>query len=203
MRSFVARQITLALTAITLTAGSAAAQTQVLGFEDVGSDAGCCHTLPDNYGGFTWGWAYNTIGKAAAFGSGYDHGTTGNRSIFVYYFGDGNSITSATLFNFIGADFAAAWDASQTVTLTGYRGGMLVGSTSATITNTEATFVTANFAEIDELRVSGSGQQINIDQFTTGEIGFATTTAPEPASIALMGTGLLAVGGLAARRKRA
>jgi hypothetical protein len=202
MRSFAARRITLALTALTLSAGTAAAQTQVLGFEDVGSDYGCCLTLPTGYGGFNWGLGYNTMGKAAYPGTGYATGTTGSRSIFLYNFGN-SAITSSTLFDFVGADFAAAWNASQTVTLMGYRGGVMVGSTSATITNTAATFVTANFMGIDELRISGTGSQINIDQFTTGEIGIdATTTAPEPASIALMGTGLLAIGGLAARRKR-
>jgi hypothetical protein len=110
------------------------------------------------------------------------------------------SITFSQLLNGFGADYSG-------FPLTSYRyfngttrvaGAGLYGGSTGFLGSVEVPF---NRVEISEIPFGGSGPTIitSLDNLT---VGVTASTVPEPATVGLFATGLLAVGGLARRRRR-
>jgi hypothetical protein len=117
-------------------------------------------------------------------------------------------------FVFDGLDYSARrfeGQGSQTLLVTGLFGGVTVGTAVFTVTANNAgawtTFAagTLGAVSLDELRITLNAGRTPDFSFVQGvdnvRLTATTSTVPEPGTWALLGTGLLAVGGVA-RRKR-
>lgn len=88
-----------------------------------------------------------------------------------------------------------------TVGFTLFLGGAIVGSSSMLTTTATPTFLASGYAgTVDRVTVTGSSTHYVLDDLTFRSA--ATTTAPEPATFALVGVGMLALGGLTRRTRR-
>ena len=184
------RTIAIAAALLGATSATAAAQTTVVNFEDLSGQA----ALPATYGGIEWlggGWHHYDFAQypytaSSGVQRAYRHSTLNQ-------------------FGFVAgtATFGGAWFAGSThVHFQLYLGGELVHTTGVLDLSGTPTFLASGFAgEVDMVEVlTGSGGHWVIDDVTYGVA--AATVTPEPGTVLLMATGLVAVGGIARRRRR-
>ncbi len=179
------------------------AQADVVNFDDVtltqslGSVANAWADLPTNYAGYQWtGWE---VMSDAACAANYSGCTIAAPSAPNFAYGGNDTATltteSGTPFIFSGVDLAywpGAEGALSTVTIQGYMNNVLVGSTTTTLANS---FQNSGgiAGPIDKLVFPVAGVY-RADNFNVAPV-------PEPSSIALLGTGLLAAGLVIRRRQ--
>ena len=106
----------------------------------------------------------------------------------------GISLLNQGTWDFNGAFFASAWDASNDITLKGFNNGNLLYSTTISITNASKMWIQSDFTGITVLTISGSGNQITWDDFTYNEV---IANVSVPSTIAIFALGIM---GLASRR---
>ena len=166
----------------------------------------CVGTALGTYGGFTWS------GDMYAVGNGYYDSTYGNTygapsggAAYNGFGDDGTSVTSATPFTFIGADFTAwAGDdtyqsySSLTVTVAGFDSSMhLVGVCGQTLSAFGYNFLPCDLANVSTLvfhnDIGTSGHWWLMDDFTY-------STTPEPGTLLMFGSGVLGLAGLIRRK---
>jgi len=200
--------VPLACVAILALAGGAFATT--LDFEDLTSFIGYGF-IATPYHGFEMtlaGFVYKNLYT----GSGFYYGTTGNVSMADLY----DSITNITMampngrFDLVSADITSGWNTGEHFTVEGWRNGVKVYTfTDITSYNGPYSF-TFNFLDIDKvIFISGTdgvnaqlppyygdGQHLCIDN-----VVYNTSAVPLPASVLLMGSGLLCLSGLGLRRR--
>jgi hypothetical protein len=189
------KQLLLASTAALIIAafGFQPARATVLTFDDL---LGNENPVPNGYGGFNWN-NQTTVGSfdPTAYGyqnTGYNCGTVSGRNVIFNYGGASPveiALATTGTFTYIGAFFTAAWGA-ETLSFTGLRNGVVVDrSGNYNINTTSPQFIDLDWTGIDELIISNTGQQWAMDNFT-----FTATPVPEPATMALLGAGILGVG---------
>lgn len=132
--------------------------------------------------------------------SGYDTVlTSGDYVAFAQ--GAGGSIFSIASFTYNGAWYAAAWDDPLEVTLTGLLDSVEKYSETISLSWRTKQWITSDFVGIDELRISSDGNQVTWDVWTYNE-ETQNNPIPEPATVALLGIGLVGLAGAEVRRRR-
>jgi hypothetical protein len=165
--------------------------------------------VPDGYGGLTWNGGFDVVGDTyydSVYGNTYTSPSGG-----AAYNAFGNSpltVNSATPFFFNGADFSTwaefngyASFSSLTVTIAAYdASSTFIGAVTAGLSPSGYNFVTANFANVSSLVFTNdcgtcSGRWFLMDDFT-----YNATTTPEPGTLVMFGSGLVAAAGMIRRR---
>jgi len=194
---------TLVLAVVTTLFVTNTAQAAILSFDDFTTEP---KTTLTNYGGFQWtqtGVLDTSVYEHQI--SGYVNGvTSGNYVAFNTYANLASA--SQSLFNFVGANFTAAWNDDLQLTVEGFLNGILTNSKTVTLqpVGTEAASrIDFNFNGIDELRFNSFGGTLNP---TVGGAGchfamddFEYTPVPEPTTALL---GLMGIGSLLGRIRR-
>jgi len=167
---------------------STSAFSAVVTFDDFSTTSGHV-ALTDGYAGLNWD-NFGVIHQDSLPGSGYELGTvSGDYTAFNW--ADRTTLTtSSSAFDFNGAYFTSAWDPLSTLHLLGSAGGSVVYDIDVDISNTGPLWIQADFIGIDSLTLYTSpGTQFVMDNFTVNE-----TSVSEPASLALLGLGLMGLG---------
>ena len=145
------------------------------------------------YHGFDWDSDVE-IGATNGYDGGYQLLDADGYVAYNYYGDDPSSIKliGSGTFDFNSADWASAWDSSQTLTLYGYNDGVELYQTSVTITNSSILNLELNWTGIDQLTMYTSGSHYAMDNFTYNE----SAPVPEPTTMLLLGVGLLGLAGV-------
>lgn len=159
-----------------LCALSPTARGDVISFDDL-SDGGGGTPIANGYGSFNWTnfSVLNTVNYSAN-PSGYGNGTTSPANVAYNAWGAPALISSATAFNFVGANFTAAWNDGLQLRVVGYSGGSLVGDTTYTLGTSGPTWLNIGLNGVDTLlfvssggqssSFGGSGTHFALDDFT-------------------------------------
>lgn len=120
------------------------------------------------------------------------------------------SLMSGGTFSFISANFGAVFPTPSVanIVVTGFLGSNTVFSTAlnnlpnSSPAGANTLFMNTNLGAVTRVEISGTGDPFFVDNFTFGPA--QASVVPEPATVALMGTGLLGlVGGGWLRRRKA
>ena len=194
----------LALAILALPVMALPAQT-TLTFDDIG--CGIC-AVPNGYGGLNWNnfYALNTTSEPP---SGYHPGTTSGQYVAFNGSGVPASVTQGSdPFAFNSGQFTAAWNDNLNLDVTGLVGGVPTYFASYILSATAPTLLTFNWANLSEVDFISSGgtQHSGYDQgsgtqFALDDLTINSSAVPEPASAALLGTGLVGLYGVIRRRR--
>lgn len=146
---------------LALSAATPAARGDVISFDDL-SDGGSGTPIANGYGGFNW-TNFSVLNTATYYAnpSGYANGTTSPTNIAYNAWGAPALITAATPFNFVGGNFAAAWNDGLQLRVVGYSGGNLVGDNTYTLGTSGASWLNVGLNGIDTLLLISSGGKSN------------------------------------------
>ncbi len=158
--------------------------------------------IPNGYGGLGWSNFYYLTTSIYPYNpSGYLNGTVSGTNVAYNAYGNAAQIISGPTFVFNSAYFTGAWNDGLQVEVQGYLNGNKIASSIFTVNTSGPSFETFGWT-VDHLYFSASGGTFN-SNFPYGNGGgpwFAmdnfnyTPAVPEPASMVLLGSGLLALG---------
>ena len=181
--------------------------TQTLTFDGLATNI---EPLPESYGGLTWEtmWAINPGGGDLELPaeSGYFNGIVSGDSVAFNADGAPATILGATPFTFNSAYFTAAWHTGLNLSIIAYSGNTAAFSATLTLNPSAPSLFAPNWSGIDRLSFVSSGGQSGVPgwggtQFALDNFTFASTPVPEPSTLVLLGTSLLAALALRGRRR--
>ena len=155
------------------------ATTTVLDFEDVATTSDGV-ALGDDYKGFHLSVPGMNVGTIIANGDDWVYNApTGYDAVSQENGGNGhvayNPYADVPIdvqkvdhsdFDFVSGVFAAAWDSTQDITITGLRDGATVYTATLHLSNTSATTFSANWHDVDDIQITTTGQHIAMDDLT-------------------------------------
>jgi hypothetical protein len=168
--------------------------------------------LPESYGGLAWEnmWVVNPaqfpFQPPAPTASGYFKGIVSGDSVAFNAGGLPAAVSGSTEFTFNSAYFTAAWNTDLNLNITAYSEDTAVFGALLTLNPSAPLFFAPNWSGIDRLSfVSTGGQDAGFGgegtQFALDNFVFTSTPIPEPSSLVLLGTTLLAVLAVRGRRR--
>lgn len=188
------------LMACSLTFAVSAWGQTVLGFDDIQTNGGVVD-LPAGYGGFSWS---NSMGVWEGQGD-YPYVSPPNVVLFnnngAFGYGEEDVFTLSGTVEFLGAYFSGPTMGGP-IYFNLYDDGTKVW-TSAQLTPSPTTpvFLASGYTgQVNEIGIVGYEGYYVMDNFTFSSGGGGST--PEPGSLALFGTGVVAVAGIARRKLR-
>ena len=197
MKSRFAQVTLLVVCSLALTSPAWAGIT-VLGFDDIPTNGGVVN-IPANYGGFVWP---NTMGVWMGQG-GYPAQSPPNVVLFNnnghFGYGETDVFTVSGTIDFMGAYFSGP-SLGGPIYFKLYDNGSLVWTSNQLTPNPNApVFLPSGYSgQVNEIGIVGNDGFFVMDDFTFSSGGGGTT--PEPSSLALFGTGVVAFAGMLRRK---
>ncbi|HTE44277.1 MAG TPA: PEP-CTERM sorting domain-containing protein [Gemmatimonadaceae bacterium] len=167
--------------AMVLPIKTATAQEQVLGFEGIGSTG-----VPTGYGGMTWSTSFNwwqvvaTSGSLFRPSSGSANAASDEMS-FISFSRPGELFDLNSMFL---GEYLAPGRTDIGTTIYGFRDGEMVYSMPVTYDVNSMTQVDFGWTNVDKVTLGGAKGRVLVDDISV-------TATPEPATVALVGTGIL------------
>jgi PEP-CTERM motif len=185
---------------IALVAGSSVSA-DVLTFDDLLQGGG--RPIPNGYGGLSWEsmWYLDS-----AIGEGYRNGTVSGSHVAFNPNGDTAIVESEIPFAFTSAYLTGAWRNGLSIEVTGFRGEEQAYARTVVVDSTAATQFFFDYRSIDRLRFFAHG---GVNAISGGDgthfalDNFAFEPVPEPTTLLLLSTSLVAMGVRRHLRKRA
>lgn len=145
----------------------------VVDFEDLSPPDTYGGPVEEGYQGFNWNVPTHLSGDDAFAldGAGYPlpsgYTVNGTKLLYTPYGSDPLSITrtDGSDFVFEGFDILSAWDDSEVVDIKGYLDGVLIGSTSLTVSDSTISHVAVSWGLIDQLTIEGDKDHLVMDNF--------------------------------------
>ena len=222
------RSLKLSVLSLGLVAGvSSTAAAQQVNFDDL---TGFLTTIESPYAGFNWSNAF-TMNVPVVYGAGVaagGFGTALSSGNHVVLNGGGNALgLSGSTFNLLSGTFAAAWTNGLNLNVKGFSGGIQLYNRNYTLDWFTSSNLQLGLFGVDNVIFSSSGGSVgegfvwdsnqsfaadNLEfgarfvskrfVFEDGDIG-SLAVVPEPLTVSLMAAGLLVLGGVQTRRRRA
>ncbi|MEP6835802.1 MAG: PEP-CTERM sorting domain-containing protein [Gemmatimonas sp.] len=212
------RSIKLSIAALSLLVGlSSTASAQQVNFEDAGTYFGF---LSNGYAGHDWSNAF-VVDPFIVLGSAPSGLATVVSGTHVVLNGGGQAMSiSGGTFNLLGGNFAAAWTNGLNLNVKGFSAGNLLYNQNYSLDWSSAQSLALNLFGVDNVVFSSSGGtrdqlfpdgsnqsfvadnlEFSAGSFVAQEVG--VNVVPEPMTVSLMAAGLLILGGVQSRRRRA
>jgi hypothetical protein len=194
---------------LALTAG--AVQAQTLTFEELPTGPAGGQVLPvtSGYGGLTWSNMYVLDGSTYLYPtSGFRTGLVSGTNVAFNGSGFPAAVSSGAAFVLNSGYFTAGFRNDLLLSIVGSLGGAQVFAQSYTLSISGPSLINFGGVQVDRVDFSTSGGVDAVGgvrdarHFALDNLTINASTVPEPGTWALLATGLLAVGGIAARRKR-